>query len=85
VARDPERPARRKLTSDRDIRNPLFARLYVRVFEPFAKRDKNRGRLFEDVAGRVLELGCGSGVNFVRYPPSVTEVIAVEPEPSLRE
>ena len=41
--------------------------------------------LFSDVHGRVLELGCGPGVNFARYPRSVTEVIAVEPEPTLRE
>ena len=57
----------------------------MRVFEPFARKDENRARLVESAQGRVLELGCGSGVNFVRYPESVSEVIAVEPEPSLRE
>jgi ubiquinone/menaquinone biosynthesis C-methylase UbiE len=84
VAGDPERP-RVELSPETDIRNPLFARLYVRVFEPFAKRDRNRARLFENLDGRVLELGCGGGVNFVRYPTTVSEVVAVEPEPSLRE
>jgi ubiquinone/menaquinone biosynthesis C-methylase UbiE len=84
VAGDPERP-RFELSSQNDIRNRLFAQLYLRVFAPFARRDENRARLFEHLHGRVLELGCGSGVNFVRYPPSVCEVIAVEPEPSLRD
>jgi ubiquinone/menaquinone biosynthesis C-methylase UbiE len=82
VAGDPERTRQLGLS---DIRNPLFARMYVRVCERSAKRDKNRARLFADLHGRVLELGCGSGVNFMRYRPPVTEVIAVEPEPTLRE
>jgi ubiquinone/menaquinone biosynthesis C-methylase UbiE len=80
VAGDPER----QLSSDRDIRNPLFARIYARFEEPGAQRDENRARLLRDVAGVVLEVGCGGGVNFARYPPTVTEVIAVEPEPTLR-
>jgi SAM-dependent methyltransferase len=67
-----------------DIRNPLFARLYARVLEPMAARDENRPRLLAGLEGRVLELGCGTGVNFPRYPDTVSEVVAVEPEPYLR-
>jgi ubiquinone/menaquinone biosynthesis C-methylase UbiE len=33
----------------------------------------------------VLELGAGDGRNFTHYPPEVTEVVAIEPEPYLRE
>lgn len=68
-----------------DIRNPFFARLYAHVLEPLATRDGNRRRLLADLHGRVLEVGCGAGVNFALYPPTVAEVIAVEPEPYLRE
>lgn len=50
----------------------------------WAEGDENRARLVEGLTGRVLELGCGTGVNFARYPPTVTELIAVEPEPYLR-
>jgi ubiquinone/menaquinone biosynthesis C-methylase UbiE len=82
VARDPERL---ELSAGPDIRHPLFARFYARVIARSAERDPNRARLFEDLHGRVLELGCGPGVNFVHYPPGVTEVVAVEPEPTLRE
>lgn len=32
----------------------------------------------------MLEVGAGSGVSFAHYPEAVTELIAVEPEPNLR-
>lgn len=45
---------------------------------------EHRRRLLEGLAGRVLELGAGDGVNFPLYPAAVTEVVAVEPENHLR-
>ena len=38
-----------------------------------------RARACAGLSGRVLELGFGSGLNVVHYPPEVTEVVAVEP------
>jgi ubiquinone/menaquinone biosynthesis C-methylase UbiE len=67
-----------------DIRNPLFARLYTRVIARRAPHDSNRHTLLSGLSGRVLEVGCATGVNFPFYPPSVTELVAVEPEPYLR-
>ena len=32
----------------------------------------------------MLEVGAGHGANFAHYPSEVTEVVAVEPEPTLR-
>ena len=32
----------------------------------------------------ILEIGAGNGVNFGHYPPTVEEVVALEPEPFLR-
>jgi SAM-dependent methyltransferase len=37
------------------------------------------------MSGRVLEVGAGDGRNFALYPPEVSEVLAIEPEPYLRE
>jgi SAM-dependent methyltransferase len=69
-----------------DLRHPLFARLYPRVEASCAKigGDAHREELLAGARGRVLELGAGHGANFAHYPGSVTEVVAVEPEPSLR-
>ncbi|MGQ0803790.1 MAG: class I SAM-dependent methyltransferase [Actinomycetota bacterium] len=37
------------------------------------------------LTGRVIEVGAGTGLNFRHYPPGFTEILAVEPEPSLRK
>ncbi len=44
----------------------------------------HRERLLVGLGGRVLEVGAGNGMNFSHYPPSVKEVVALEPEPYLR-
>ena len=43
-----------------------------------------RRRLLAGLRGRVLELGCGDGRAFEQYPPAVTGVLAVEPDPTAR-
>jgi ubiquinone/menaquinone biosynthesis C-methylase UbiE len=45
---------------------------------------EHRRRLLHGLSGTVLELGAGHGLNFPHYPGEVAEVIAVEPEPTLR-
>src|SRR5581483_10751104 len=72
--------------SDREICHPRFARLYVRFA---AKADEqgaaeHRRELLAGLTGTVVELGAGNGLNFRHYPESVSEVIAIEPEPTLR-
>ena len=46
---------------------------------------RHRDELLAGLSGRVLELGAGAGSNFEHYPATVDEVLAVEPEPYLRE
>ena len=69
------------------VSHPLFARVYARFTETSERRGgaEHRRRLLAGLSGRVLELGAGSGANFAYYPVSVSEVVAVEPEPYLRE
>jgi SAM-dependent methyltransferase len=43
-----------------------------------------RRRLLAGLRGRVLEVGCGDGRNFQHYPPSVSGVLAVEPDGDAR-
>ncbi|MGX2998504.1 class I SAM-dependent methyltransferase [Streptomyces sp. JNUCC 64] len=67
------------------MRHPVFARVYARVSvltEP--EVGPYRAELLAGVRGRVIEIGAGNGLNFAHYPPTVSEVVAVEPEPALR-
>ncbi len=67
------------------VRHPIFARLYAKLASaPDPRADAHRRELLDGLRGRVLELGAGNGLNFRHYPPTVDEVVAVEPEPYLR-
>ena len=69
------------------VHHPLFARLYARlaIAADRAGAAEHRHELLEDLSGRVVEVGAGTGANFAHYPDTVTEVLAVEPEPYMRE
>jgi ubiquinone/menaquinone biosynthesis C-methylase UbiE len=72
-------------TEPRPIRHPLFARCYARTSHLMeAEIGDHRRRLLAGLTGRVLEVGAGNGLNFPHYPATVTEVLAIEPEPYLR-
>lgn len=76
-----------RVVSGSAVHHPLFARFYARVLsrsEPPEMR-AHRAELLAGLSGRVLEVGAGNGGNFEHYPVTVTEVVAVEPEPYLRE
>ena len=68
------------------VHHPLFARFY-RHLAAGAERAgaaEHRDELLAGLAGRVIEVGCGHGINFTHYPETVTALVAVEPEPYLR-
>ncbi|MEV5893704.1 class I SAM-dependent methyltransferase [Nonomuraea fuscirosea] len=46
---------------------------------------ERRRELLAGLSGEVVEVGAGHGVNFAHYPAEVARVVAVEPEPRLRE
>ncbi|MFD6908000.1 class I SAM-dependent methyltransferase [Streptomyces sp. DSM 116494] len=75
-----------KATRD-PVHHPVFARCYARASVAAETRmgmAKMRGRLLTGLSGRVIEVGAGNGLNFAHYPGAVSEVVAIEPEQSLR-
>ena len=64
-------------------RHPIFARVYP-LIGGAAERGggaEHRRALLGGLEGTVIEVGAGHGLNFPYYPPGVTSVLAVEPEP----
>ena len=73
------------LVPDASVTNPLFARFYARMTENETEEvARHRRALVQGLSGRVIEIGAGNGRNFSLYPSTVTEVVAVEPEPYMR-
>ena len=75
------------MSEPRTKRHPVFARWYPSraAAADRAGFSAYRERLLSGLSGRVLELGAGSGLNFAYYPAAVERVVALEPEPRLRE
>ncbi len=75
------------MRDDGSVRHPVYARLYPRVARAMerAGMGEHRAALLAGLTGEVVEIGAGSGANFAHYPATVTRVVAVEPEPRLRE
>jgi len=64
--------------------HPVFARVWARISSRVGS-ERQRTEMLAGLRGRVLEVGAGDGRNFALYPPEVSEVLAVEPEPYLRK
>ena len=74
------------MTGVKRFQHPCFARFYPRIAD-FAERQgasEHRERLLAGLVGRVIEVGAGHGLTFAHYPSTVTEVLAVEPDATLR-
>jgi ubiquinone/menaquinone biosynthesis C-methylase UbiE len=71
----------------RATHHPVFSRVYPRIARVAEKGGgaEHRQALLAGLHGRVIEVGAGHGLNFAYYPSDVNEVVAVEPEPHLRE
>jgi len=69
------------------VKHPIFARFFDRLSEKEERlgQAEHRRQLLAGLSGRVIEVGAGNGLNFKSYPPEVSHVLAVEPEPYLRE
>ncbi len=70
------------------VHHPVFARFYARVSVTADLKGgvaAYREELLSGLSGRVIEIGAGNGLNFAHYPGAVSEVVALEPERSLRQ
>ncbi|MFD9234415.1 class I SAM-dependent methyltransferase [[Kitasatospora] papulosa] len=80
---------RRSTPVPRDaVHHPVFARFYARLSVTADLRGGLAGRrdeLLAGLSGRVIEIGAGNGLSFAHYPGAVSEVVAIEPERSLRQ
>ena len=71
-------------SSPSTLDHPFFARLWTVMSAhetPLLRRLRSEN--LAGLAGRVLEVGAGTGTNFGLYPPAVTQVVALEPESRL--
>jgi len=67
------------------VHHPLFARFYAKLSVSSEQTiGPHRDAMLAGLSGRVIEIGAGNGLNFAHYPPAVAEVVAIEPEPTLR-
>ena len=77
------------MTTDSTLYGPEQSR-FARYLEQRERRKPDRGawerhrRLRSGLRGRVIEPGAGDGRTFEHYPPEVTHVLAVEPDPAAR-
>lgn len=73
------------MSDEHDIERPRFARMYRSMSEKMESKEADyRREMLAGLEGRVVELGCGNGMNFRHYPPTVESVVAVDPEPTMR-
>ena len=69
-----------------EVRHPVLASVYDGFMCPQERLlgiGRQRRRLVEEVQGRVVEIGFGTGLNLPHYPP-VEQLVAVEPDPHMR-
>ena len=52
------------------VHHPIFARMYRRIAAEAEGKgaSEHRDELLAGVAGRVIEVGAGTGLNFAHYP-----------------
>jgi len=76
-------------TTERQARvsNPVFARIFPRLSQAMdaGGMATRREDLLAGLTGQVIDIGAGTGATFGHYPATVTRVVAIEPEPRLRQ
>ena len=69
----------------------LFLWSYAAMYDRFnasaerAGLREQRRDLLAEAAGATIEIGAGTGLNLAHYPPAVTRLVLIEPDPYMRE
>jgi ubiquinone/menaquinone biosynthesis C-methylase UbiE len=65
----------------------FYAAIYDRISSGAERAglSEDRHELLAQAAGATIEIGAGTGVNLAHFPPAVTRVCLVEPDPSMRK
>jgi ubiquinone/menaquinone biosynthesis C-methylase UbiE len=73
-------------TGERAHHHPVFARFYSALAHAAERTTfaKLRRRTLSSAHGRLLIVGAGQGHDLAHLPGSVTQVVAVEPDPAMR-
>lgn len=74
------------MTGTKEFQHPRFAKMYLGIAEHADKvgGTEHRKRLLAGLTGKVIEVGAGHGRNFAHYPETVSGIVAVEPDDTLR-
>ncbi|MGD9736225.1 MAG: class I SAM-dependent methyltransferase [Solirubrobacterales bacterium] len=77
------------MTVAHEVYDATWGRLFAALYDRSLKATEEGGlgemrrQLLAGATGRVLELGAGTGVNLDHYPPAVSELVLVEPDPHM--
>jgi len=69
----------------------MFKAIYATIYDQMSSGSersglsKERRKLLAEAHGATIEIGAGTGLNLAHYPPAVTRLWLVEPEPSMRK
>src|SRR3954452_5458713 len=65
------------------VRHPIWSRFLARFMGDIEEKGnaEHRRENLTGVAGRVIELGAGTGLNFARYGREVTQLVAADAQP----
>lgn len=68
----------------------MWSKIFAVIYEPslwlgeVMGMRRRRETLLRGAAGRVVEIGAGTGLNMAHYPDGITELVLTEPEPAMR-
>ena len=69
----------------------MFTALYASIFDRIARGSERAGigeerrGLLAQATGATIEIGAGTGLNLSHFPPAVTRLCLVEPDPDMRK